>query len=144
MALVSERDVARFWRGCSPSDGCWEWSGFKTNGYGRVTIGSKKGYAHRLSLLVHGVEIPESMEVDHLCRNRSCCNPSHLQVVSRAENVARATPYKLKNQCSEGHDLGGVNLMVLRSGKRRCRTCANARNRKFRARRVAGYVAGSR
>jgi hypothetical protein len=70
---------------------CWPWLGAKnSNGYGQLRVGRTMRYAHRLALIyIAGQPIPAGMEVDHLCRNRRCCNPDHLELVTHAENVRR-------------------------------------------------------
>lgn len=72
---------------------CWLWTGRLNNkGYGRVTLWAKKrGYmAHRMAYEFAVGPIPDGLEIDHLCRNRICCNPSHLEPVTHQENVRRA------------------------------------------------------
>jgi hypothetical protein len=75
--------------------GCWVWQAKKHGGYGRMTITAPDGTqrstpAHRASYEAHVGPIPEGLELDHLCRNAACCNPSHLEPVTRQENVRRA------------------------------------------------------
>jgi hypothetical protein len=73
--------------------GCWRWIGYiDPAGYGRIRIGGRSGtsaYAHRVSYALHKGAIAESMETDHLCRNRWCVNPDHLEEVSHQENIRR-------------------------------------------------------
>lgn len=74
--------------------GCWEWNLLvMPNGYGRLTVstaGHKKGYySHRVSYEAFVGPIPTGLDIDHLCRNRRCCNPDHLEPVTRAENLRR-------------------------------------------------------
>jgi len=73
-----------------PETGCWLWDGNKRNGYGRFKInGDRTRSAHRASYEFHIGEIPEGMVSDHLCRNPSCINPDHLEVVTLKENIRR-------------------------------------------------------
>lgn len=77
---------------------CWEWMGGCTNGagYGRSYVGSHSGgdfhhvYVHRFVYEYFHGPIPDGMHVDHLCFNRACCNPDHLEAVSPAVNMSRA------------------------------------------------------
>lgn len=75
---------------------CWIWMGKpSTFGYGRM--GGHQGDAvavHRVSYEVFVGPIPEGYEVDHLCRNKMCCNPDHLEAVTKAENNRRALAYR--------------------------------------------------
>lgn len=69
----------------------WEWQGKKNNlGYGRFKIGRKSFGAHRIAYKLFVGEIPEGLEIDHLCRVRHCVNPNHLEPVTHAENMRRA------------------------------------------------------
>jgi hypothetical protein len=74
-----------------PTSGCWLWEGALTSvGYGHISVRTgEQVLAHRVSLALHGVEVPSDMEVDHLCMNRPCVNPDHLEVVTSTENLRR-------------------------------------------------------
>lgn len=70
---------------------CWEWRGRRTSdGYGLFRIGRSDRYAHRFAWSALVGPIPAGLELDHLCRNRGCVNPAHLQPVAHAENVRRS------------------------------------------------------
>lgn len=93
----------RFWSKVDrDSDGCWEWKASLRGGgggqslYGAFRDGGKIVYAHRFSWSLVNGEIPEGKELDHLCENARCVNPSHLQLVSRKENMGRIGGVRLK------------------------------------------------
>lgn len=118
--------------------GCWKWSGYiGPDGYGSVGIThDKKLRAHRLFWLAFRGQHEKGLVLDHLCRNRDCVNPAHLDPVSRGENVKRGNhPNQVahrKNECRYGHKLTPENLYLAPKGERRCRICNKRReeNRK--------------
>ena len=121
-----------------PNTGCWLWGGcLNGNGYGTVTVAGETHGVHRL---VKSTETPiaSTMQVDHLCRVRSCCNPAHLRVVTPRTNVLAATGSVAqvngaKTHCPADHPLSGPNLYVTRAGRRHCRECKRAAKRRFAA-----------
>lgn len=123
-------------------DECWIWTGAKgSNGYGFHSIGSERIGAHRFAYEDVVGPIPDGLELDHLCRERLCVNPWHLDPVTRQENQRR-TPAALKTHCIHGHALSGPNLYIHAiHGRRGCRTCRIAQaaksNAKIRARQLA-------
>ena len=104
--------------------GCWEWTAAKnSNGYGCFGIDGRSQLAHRLAYEAEVGPIPEGLTIDHLCRNRLCVNPSHLEPVTVAENNRRAS--RLITHCKRGHE-----LVSTPSGRqRRCPICENAARR---------------
>lgn len=76
--------------------GCWEWQRLKNaDGYGQFMKGRKVTLAHRHFYERHAAPIPKGMVIDHLCRNRGCVNPEHMEVVTRAINNQRGANAKL-------------------------------------------------
>lgn len=114
---------------------CWEWQGLRSSkGYGHVYAGATYlGVAHRCSYELVVGAIPEGATIDHLCRNRACVNPAHLEPVSQRENVLRGIGHSAQNarktHCHDGHELAGDNL-YLRNGRRHCRACRSESWRK--------------
>ena len=107
---------------------CWIWTGGKHKlGYGTLKVGKKTEYAHRVIFEALNNKIPNGMSLDHLCRNPSCVNPDHLEVVTHKENVLRGIgPTAInakKTHCKRGHELAGENLRITIVGGRLCRTC---------------------
>lgn len=125
-----------------PDTNCWLWRRAITHdGYGMVSGDGVSMVAHRAAFICLVGPIPEGMTLDHLCRNRACVNPDHLEPVPFRENVLRGTSFSAvnarKTECSDGHPLTGDNLYIRPNGARQCRQCnANAAAR-YRARSAA-------
>lgn len=121
--------------------GCWEWVGARSSsGYGTVWIGGVNYLPHRIAYELLVGPIPEGMQMDHLCRNKFCCNPSHVEPVTAKENMARR-PDVRKSHCKHGHELTVENLIVKRRGsgrvERNCRECERVAQRRRRMERAA-------
>lgn len=68
---------------------CIEWNGKTSNGYGHTSLGGAKGTTARIIYTAVFGDIPEGLVIDHLCRNRKCCNIKHLEAVSQRDNIFR-------------------------------------------------------
>ncbi len=114
------------------SSGCWEWTGAKApNGYGMFWFNKRYDIAHRFSYKLFKGPIPDGLEMDHLCRNRGCINPDHLEAVTKSENQKRSAPYRHLKACRKGgHALTDRNIVINSKGGRSCRICANGGNRR--------------
>ncbi|QWY84652.1 HNH endonuclease [Microbacterium phage Footloose] len=114
---------------------CWTFTGaIATSGYGRIGVNKRTLQAHRAAYEVFIGPIPDGAHIDHLCRNRRCCNPKHLEAVSQAENNRRAGLVRRANttHCKRGHEFTDENTLLPTKGGRQCRECHNARSRASR------------
>lgn len=125
----------RFWSKVNKDTdhACWIWkAGVNNKGYGQFWFEGKLIYAHRVAYELTKGPIPEGLTIDHLCRNRVCVNPDHMEPVTNGENVLRGVgPSAInsrKTLCPRGHPLFGKDLYVYPNGKRTCRACARIRD----------------
>lgn len=107
---------------------CWIWVGARSKaGYGQIRVGGVALYSHRLVLSLVGRDIPDGFQVDHLCRNRACCNPDHLEAVTARANMRRAFDDTRKS-CPKGHPYDEKNTIWKRGVHRECRRCKYIQN----------------
>src|SRR5450631_2878208 len=144
---LSERFEAKVVRG----DGCWEWTGtHNQDGYALMAVVSTRAVrkfmvAHRYAYETEVGAVLEGMELDHLCRNRGCVNPAHVEPVTHQVNVKRgrvaetnrehvhraqvaaAASWRARTHCPSGHEYNDVNTYITPKGHRLCRPCHAAR-----------------
>lgn len=124
-------DEERFWAQVLMVESCWEWTGPRSNGYGRIRAAGRNMLAHRYAYELRKGPIPADLTVDHLCRNRGCVNPDHMELVPNVENVMRGESLHAANarktHCKRGHELVGDNLRIRPDGTRKCRACERER-----------------
>ncbi len=131
----------RFWSKVAfiPFHECWEWTDTPArNGYGILKVNYKRILAHRLSYMLHYGAIPKGLMVRHVCDNRLCVRPEHLELGTALDNmrdkIDRGRAHWLTvTHCPKKHPYSGENL-VGKPGARRCRTCKNATQRAYTAR----------
>lgn len=118
-----------FWARVEPTGFCWNWTGppMRT-GYGQLQRKGRHHYAHRMAYELLVGPIPDGLHIDHLCRNRLCVNPDHLEPVESGENTRRGYAPGIVaarlGLCYRGHELSGSNVYHRPSGGRCCRRCA--------------------
>lgn len=114
-----------------PESGCWNWDKPIQCGYGRAQLNGTKTLAHRVVYQLIKGDIPEGLDLDHLCRNRACVNPDHLEPVTRSENLRRGF---ISRGCKNGHPFNEDDFSVVHrsngSNEWRCKVCHRERNRK--------------
>lgn len=125
-----------------PVTGCHNWSGsLDEKGYGQLGRGGRAMKAHRWYWIQRHGEIPEGLQLDHLCRNRRCVNPDHLEPVTNRENQLRGMAPTIvahrENRCLRGHELTPENTVQKTTGARQCRICNRMTHNRGYARRKA-------
>lgn len=118
------------------SGDCWMWKGpTSKNGYGKTTMAKKWVMPHRVFYEHYKGPITLGNQVDHLCKNKICVNPAHLEDVTPRQNTLRSNAVSAKNyrktECNNGHILRGDNLYVTPDGRRQCKECRRQANHKY-------------
>lgn len=140
----SDKDMARFWAFVSKTSDCWNWVGRRqAAGYGQFWLRGQMRQAYRVVWVAEHGLLEDHMELDHLCRNRSCVNPAHLEPVTREENMRR-TQLIAVGKCRGGlHPIRSEGDLYTNAttGYRTCRACIRERKRRYRRERRAATAA---
>jgi hypothetical protein len=111
------------------ADDCWVYPPNETTGYSRIMHDRHRQMTHRAVYEILVGTIPEGLQLDHLCRNRACINPDHLEPVTKQENLARGNGVMAKNarktHCKNGHEFTEQNIYrpPSRPDRRYCYMC---------------------
>ena len=149
-AQIDDKITARFWRkvdkagpvpGHRPELGeCWVWTAaLNASGYGTFGVARRGVLAHRWSYTAFVGPIPGGLLIDHLCRNRACVNPGHMEPATRAENNHRSLTgrrgheQRSRTHCPQGHPYDEANTYPRPDGGRNCRACGREHARTKRA-----------
>lgn len=126
-----------FWNKVEKTDTCWNWTGSAADGYGRFGSATNAVYsvygtslAHRIAWDDANGRVPDGLELDHLCNNRACVRPSHLEPVTHDENLRRAV--ERRDTCRNGHRYTVENRVSMygdQAGRERCLECRRKTNR---------------
>ena len=146
--IFHEKEMVQF-----KETGCWEWSvKDKANGYGVLTISHKSHRAHRwiYEKLVGPIKPP--LVLDHLCKNKICVNPEHLEPVTTKTNTLRGISFSAQNAkklfCPKGHPYSGKNLLKTKTKtgveRRHCRECMRANHRDYMRNRRAAFASADK
>lgn len=120
-------------------DGCWLWiGGISDGGYGVFDYNGKSHNSHKWLYERNKKRVPKNKQLDHLCRNRACVNPDHLEIVTFKQNILRGiSPSAInakKTHCKKGHILDGDNLYINPTNARVCKTCRKNSQESFKLR----------
>ena len=137
-SLLGQREKD-FWSKVKKTKSCWNWKKSLRNGYSVFHIpGLNSGYGHIFSYILLVGKIPDGLVIDHLCRNRGCVNPKHMELVTLGENSLRGLSLPAinlkKKVCVNGHEFSKENTLLMkdyRGNFRRCKECNRTRARNW-------------
>jgi hypothetical protein len=113
------------------ANGCWNWRRSLTVGYGRIRVAGRLDLCHRVTYRLWVGDLIDGMQIDHLCFNRACCNPAHLEQVTPIVNQHRSSPPQ--THCHKGHEFTPANCAPRKDGRHDCKACRAERQRAWRA-----------
>ena len=122
----------RFFAKVEKTADCWLWKAALSRlGYGEFWSGGRMRPAHRIAYEMAKGPVRDDLTIDHLCRNRACVNPEHMELVTQGENTRRGeSPWGInarKTHCVHGHELVEPNLYRSSRGSRICKVCTYQR-----------------
>lgn len=124
--------------------GCWNWmGGVNSCGYSQFYFKGENERGHRLSYEIFKGKIPDGLCLDHLCRNKRCVNPDHLEPVTRKENATRGISGRiesLRTECPKNHKYDDKNTYVTPTGKRDCRECRKQATERYKKRKSTVFT----
>lgn len=141
----SKSALIRFWSKAEigKASECWNWVGaINGSGYGSYRTGKQTNDSHRMAYQLSKGTIAPGMQIDHLCRNRKCQNPNHLEEVTQHENMRRGIAgwqQLAKTHCPQGHAYSAENTYLYKR-RRSCRICGVIKQYRYKARKLAGLV----
>jgi hypothetical protein len=139
---LTDIELERFWAKVDKTESCWVWTASKdTKGYGKLTLRQRTYRAHRVAYEYLVGPISDGLQLDHLCRNRRCVRPDHLEPVTSRENLLRGDTVNArlaaKTHCDSGHPFDEVNTYRAPDGTRHCRKCHVRWTQDYRRRKTA-------